>query len=144
MKTYDTIQLIEGLNAMLAREYACTIPFGVDSRFRRLQDMSSTEIAHAAKLRKRICALGGIPTIGVEGGGECGKTLEGLPRFDPLLPETLTDVVRNDQEYHDQLRDCAPVWEEDVPRKSLRLRPDPRTGGHNRAVEDSSPIDSED
>ena len=68
MQNNDNPLLIEVLNRMLAKEHACAIRYAthaamvvgpyVDPVSARFQEIASDEIAHAGKLRERICALG--------------------------------------------------------------------------------------
>ena len=70
--------LIDALNRMLAKEHACAIRYAthaalvggpyVDPIVQRFQEISSDEVGHARLLRKRICALGGMPTMEVDTG----------------------------------------------------------------------------
>ena len=64
---------------MLAKEHACAIRYATHAAMvtgpyvdpespHRFQEIASDEIAHAGKLRERICALGGTPTMAVDGG----------------------------------------------------------------------------
>ena len=67
--------LIEALNRMLAQEHACAIRYAThaatvngpsaEAVAARLREISADEITHADKLRKRILALGGTPTMDV-------------------------------------------------------------------------------
>jgi len=130
MEHPDNPRLIEALNRMLAKEHGCAIRYAthaamvigpyVEPASRRFQEIASDEIAHAAKLRKRICALGGIPTMDVDGGdlraattlGEMiesnlqeergaiedyAKILRDIPRLDVLLCRTLEDFLKDEQ-----------------------------------------------
>lgn len=68
--------LIEDLNRMLAQEYACVIRYSTHAAVltgpyreaiaRRLLEIASDEAGHAQRLRDRICALGGTPTMKID------------------------------------------------------------------------------
>src|SRR5579885_445805 len=68
-------KMIEALNRMLSQEHACAIRFAThaaivtgpyaDTVKTRLKEISGDEVLHAAKLRDRILALGGTPTMNV-------------------------------------------------------------------------------
>jgi len=86
MDNNENIHLIDDLNRMLAKEYACAIRYAthatlvtgpsVDPVSERFQEISSDEILHAGLLRKRICALGGTQTMQVDAGNlEAAATL---------------------------------------------------------------------
>ncbi len=144
METHDDSSLIDTLNRMLAKEHACAIRYAthaalitgphVDPVSKRLQEIASDEIVHAAKLRKRIRALGGMPTMKVDGGWhlpsltlgdivaenlreereaieEYGEILKTIPRLDALLYETLEDILKDEQEHLEELLDLVPPAE---------------------------------
>lgn len=137
-------RLIDALNRMLAKEHACAIRYAthaalingpyVDPVSRRLQEISADEIEHAVKLRKRIRALGGMPTMKVDSGwrlpsvtladiltenireereaiDEYGEILQIVPRFDVLLFDTLEDILKDEQEHLEELLDLVPPGE---------------------------------
>lgn len=68
-------KLIIALNSMLSQEHACAIRYAThaavvtgpyaDSLQARLKEISNDEMLHAEKLRERILALGGMPTLEV-------------------------------------------------------------------------------
>lgn len=68
-------KLIETLNKMLSQEHACAIRYAThaavvvgpyaDTIQARLKEIATDEISHAEKLRDRILALGGMPTLEV-------------------------------------------------------------------------------
>src|SRR3989338_5640885 len=72
MKNED---LIAALNRMLSQEHACAIRYAThaavvtgpyaDAVQARLKEISTDEVLHAEKLRDRILALKGIPTLEV-------------------------------------------------------------------------------
>jgi bacterioferritin len=139
MKTENS-ELLEELNRMLAQEHACAIRYATHSAMvngpsaeavaARLKEISSDEIAHAEKLRKRILALGGTPTMDVqrddlkaastlkdildinvleERGAieQYGRILETLPKLNVLLYETVEEILRDEQEHLEELRNLG-------------------------------------
>src|SRR5579864_1473390 len=81
--------LLEALNKMLAQEHACAIRYATHAAMvtgpsaeavaARLREISSDEITHAEKLRKRILALGGTPTMEVQRDDfSAASTLKGM------------------------------------------------------------------
>lgn len=177
MEQNDKPTLIEALNRMLAKEHGCAIRYAthaamvtgpyVDPVSARFQEIASDEIAHAGKLRERICALGGTPTMEAEGGelrpaitlGEMievnlleergaiedySKILEGIPRLDVLLCRTLEDILKDEQEHLEELIELAPMREEHSSRKQVRIRLDSRTGVTAQQPAQMSPLDSRD
>ena len=132
---------IDALNRMLAKEHACAIRYAthaslitgphVDPVSKRLQEIADDEIVHAGKLRRRIRALGGMPTMKVDAGThppsltlgdiveenileereaikEYREILKGTSRLDVLLYETLEDILKDEQEHLEELQDLAP------------------------------------
>lgn len=173
----DKPRLIEALNGMLAKEHACAIRYAthaalitgpyVDPVSKRFREIASDEVEHAALLRKRICVLGGIPTLKVDGGElptaltlgemveenlreergaieEYGRILEEIPRLDVLLYETLEDILKDEQEHLEELMDLVPMSEENIPRRQLQVRRDSRAAVIARQVGDLSPPDLRD
>jgi Bacterioferritin (cytochrome b1) len=71
----DNQKMIESLNRMLAQEHACAIRYATHAAVitgpysetvkARLKEISGDEVLHAEKLRDRIQALGGEPTMDV-------------------------------------------------------------------------------
>jgi len=133
----DSRALVEALNRMLAQEHACAIRYAThaatvsgpsaEAIAARLLEISADEIAHARKLRKRILALGGVPTMDVsredlkasptlkgildinvleERGAveQYRKILESIPRLDVLLYETVEEILRDEQEHLEELQ----------------------------------------
>jgi len=74
----DTKKIIEGLNRMLEQEHACAIRYAThaavvtgpyaESVAARLKEIAGDEREHAGKLRARIAALGGTPSMQVSTG----------------------------------------------------------------------------
>lgn len=68
-------QLIEALNGLLSQEHACAIRYATHAAVvtgpyadivqARLEEIASDEVSHAKKLRDRILAVGGLPTMDV-------------------------------------------------------------------------------
>jgi bacterioferritin len=161
MQNNDTPLLIEALNRMLAKEHACAIRYAthaamvvgpyVDPVSARFQEIASDEIDHAWKLRERICALGGTPTMDVDGGErpaaatfgemieanleeergaieEYSRILGTIPRPNVLLRRTLEDILKDEQEHVEELMDLAPVREGNGSRRQTRVRLEARRG----------------
>jgi bacterioferritin len=136
MPTQEHSKLIEALNRMLAQEHACAIRYATHAAVisgpyseaisARLKEIASDEIEHAQKLRGRITALGGIPTMSVqvedfkpasklkeilevniseERGAiaSYGKIVESIPRANVILFETLEDILKDEQEHLEEL-----------------------------------------
>jgi bacterioferritin len=177
MENVDNPRLIEALNRMLAKEHACAIRYAthaamvtgpyVDPVSKRFQEIASDENDHAGKLRKRICALGGTPTMEVDGGNfsaaitlgemievnlleereaivEYAKILEDVPRLDVLLSRTLEDILKDEQEHLEELMDLAPMRGENSSRMQARIRLDARTGVTAQQPGEVSSLDSRD
>jgi len=177
MQNDDNPFLIELLNRMLAKEHACAIRYAthaamvvgpyVDPVSARFQEIASDEIAHAGKLRERICALGGTPTMEVYDGErhaavtlgemieanlkeergaieEYSKILQTIPRLNVLLYRTLEDILKDEQEHLEELMDLAPVREGNSSRTQTRVRLEARTGVTAQQSEHISSLDSRD
>jgi bacterioferritin len=177
MQNNDNPLLIEALNRMLAKEHACAIRYAthaamvvgpyVDPVSARLQEIASDEIAHAGKLRERIRALGGTPTMEVDGGErqaavtlgemieanleeergaieEYSKILGTIPRLNVLLFRTIEDILKDEQEHLEELLDLAPMREENGSRRQTRIRLDSRTGVAAQQPGHISSLDSRD
>jgi len=142
METNPNAALIETLNRMLSREHACAIryathaavmtgPFG-ETLSRRLKEIASDEIEHAEKLRERIFALGGAPTMDVhpdelatapglakilelnireerKAVEEYGRLLQTIPRLNVILYETVEGILRDEQEHLEELLTLMPM-----------------------------------
>lgn len=177
MEDPESLRLIEDLNRMLAKEHACAIRYAthaaliagpyVDPISQRLRGIATDEIDHASQLRKRICALGGVPTMRVDDGEippaltleaileenvreereaieDYGKLLDGIPRHDVLLYETLEDILKDEQEHLEELMDLIPGRKGILPRGPIRARQDSRTAAAARRAGDVPPMDSRD
>ena len=132
--------LVEALNRMLAQEHACAIRYATHAAMvkgpsaeavaARLREISADEITHADKLRKRILALGGVPTMDVhrddlkpastlqsivainvqeEQGAvtQYAQILATIPPQDVLLYETVEEILRDEQEHLEELRNLV-------------------------------------
>lgn len=129
-------ELIEALNRMLAQEHACAIRYAThaavitgpyaDAVATRLKEIATDELLHAEKLRDRILALGGTPTMDVrtedlkaattlehilrvniaeEEAAIRGYTtiLEGLSLSNVILFQTIQEIIRDEQEHLEEL-----------------------------------------
>lgn len=170
METSDNPRLIAALNRMLAKEHACSIRYAthaamvvgpwVEPVSKRFLEISSDEIEHASKLRKRIRALGGTPTMKVDAGNlqtagtleemievnlqeereaveEYTALLKSVPRLNVLLFRTLEDILQDEQEHLEELHDLL-IVEKDQDRLEVR------TGVLAQEPEQMSSIDSRD
>ena len=177
MQNNDSPLLIEVLNRMLAKEHACAIRYAthaamvvgpyIDPVSARFQEIASDEIDHAGKLRERICALGGTPTMDVDGGKhpaaatlgemieanleeereaieEYSRILGTIPQRDVLLRRTLEDILKDEQEHLEELLDLTPVREGNGSRRQTRVRIEARTGVTALQPEQISSLDSRD
>lgn len=133
MENHD---LIEKLNAILRQEHACAIRYATHAAVvtgpyaeavsARLQEISGDEIEHAIKLRDRIVALGGKPTMDVsvedlteaydlptilkvnmrEEADAIAAYLEILklvPESNVMLYRTLQDIIQDEQDHLEEL-----------------------------------------
>ncbi|HLF93985.1 MAG TPA: ferritin-like domain-containing protein [Planctomycetota bacterium] len=141
METQEHDAIVEALNGMLAKEHSCAIryathaavltgPFG-ETLSRQLKEIASDEIEHAEKLRDRVFALGGAPTMNVhpyatgpfatlaemldanireERGAieEYTRILQMIPRMNVILYETVEDILRDEQEHLEKLLTVKP------------------------------------
>jgi bacterioferritin (cytochrome b1) len=170
-------RLIEALNRMLAKEHACAIRYAthavlitgpyVDPVSARLREIASDEIGHAGQLRKRICALGGMPTMNVDGSGlspaltlgdmleenireereaieDYEKILADIPPLQVLLYETLEDILKDEQEHLEELMNLVPGREENISRSRLEVPGESRTAVLAGHVGEVSSLDSRD
>jgi bacterioferritin (cytochrome b1) len=160
MDNNENSHLIEDLNRMLAKEHACAIRYAthatlvtgpcVDPVSERFQEISSDEVRHAVLLRKRICALGGTPTMNVDAGNleaaatlgdmievnvreeseaivEYSGILKNVPRLNVLLYRTLEDILKDEQEHLEELLALSPMSGDQGFRKQSRFPLDVRT-----------------
>jgi bacterioferritin len=129
-------QTIAALNQMLAQEHACAIRYATHAAIvsgpysetvaTRLKEIAGDETLHAEKLRDRILALGGTPTMDVsvkdlisaetldeilsvnideEREAIKGYTqiLESIPISNVILFQTLQELIRDEQEHLEEL-----------------------------------------
>jgi bacterioferritin len=129
-------KLIEALNRMLAQEHACAIRYATHAAIvsgpysetvaARLKEISTDEVLHAEKLRDRILALGGTPTMDVSSADLKPATsleeilainideeadairsyteiLEGLSMSNVILFQTIQEIIRDEQEHLEEL-----------------------------------------
>lgn len=134
-------QAVASLNGMLAREHACAIRYATHAAVitgpwseavaARLREIASDETAHAEKLRARITALGGTPTMHVEAEDlkpayrlqeildvniaeerlaiqDYRRILEGIPPLEVILFETLEGILMEEQEHLEELEQLRP------------------------------------
>jgi bacterioferritin (cytochrome b1) len=132
----DHKELIAALNGMLEQEHACAIRYATHAAViegpysetvaTRLKEIAADEWLHAEKLRDRILALGGTPTMGVstedlrpartldailtvniaeEKEAIEGYTviLEQVPISNVILFQTLQELIRDEQEHLEEL-----------------------------------------
>jgi bacterioferritin len=132
----DDAKLVESLNRMLAQEHACAIRYATHAAIiagpysetvsARLKEIGTDELLHAEKLRDRILALGGTPTMDVstadlkaaatleailevniaeERHAIQGYTeiLEGLSMSNVILFQTIQEIIRDEQEHLEEL-----------------------------------------
>ena len=128
--------LIDDLNRMLAQEHACAIRYATHAAIvtgpyaeavaARLKEISGDEVLHAEKLRDRILALDGTPTMQVssedlksastleeilkinieeELGAIKGYTaiLEKISPSNVILFQTIQEIIRDEQEHLEEL-----------------------------------------
>lgn len=142
MKAIDNTALVGALNGMLAKEHSCAIryathaavltgPFG-ETLSRQLKEIASDEIDHAGRLRERVFALGGAPTMEVRPDmlkpsstlaemldaniqeersavEEYTRILQMIPRMNVILYETVEDILRDEQEHLEKLLTLKPA-----------------------------------
>lgn len=129
-------ELVAALNEMLEQEHACAIRYSTHAAVvsgpysetvaARLKEIATDEVLHAEKLRDRILALGGTPSMGVsvadlkpartldtilkvniaeEQSAIAGYTriLEEVPISNVILFQTLQELIRDEQEHLEEL-----------------------------------------
>ena len=129
-------KLTQSLNRMLAQEHACAIRYATHAAIvsgpysetvaARLKEISTDEILHAEKLRARILALGGTPTMDVSTADLKPATsleeilevniaeeadairsyteiLESLSMSNVILFQTIQEIIRDEQEHLEEL-----------------------------------------
>lgn len=132
----NTKELINKLNAMLKQEHACAIRYAThaavisgpasDSIKARFKEISSDEVMHAEKLRDRIIALGGEPTMDISiedlksaktldqmlnintaeekhAIAEYSELLSLIPQSNVILYQTILEIIRDEQEHLEEL-----------------------------------------
>lgn len=132
----DDPKLVEALNRMLAQEHACAIRYATHAALvagpysetvsARLKEIGTDELLHAEKLRDRILALGGMPTMEVskedlkaattldsilevniaeEEAAIRGYTeiLERISMSNVILFQTVQEIIRDEQEHLEEL-----------------------------------------
>ena len=132
----ENAKIIEALNRMLSQEHACAIRYSTHAAVlsgpysetvaTRLREIATDELLHAEKLRDRILALGGNPTMKVrsedlkqattleeildvnieeEKGAIRGYTaiLEELSMSNVILFQTIQEIIRDEQEHLEEL-----------------------------------------
>lgn len=177
MERNDNPRLIDDLNRMLAKEHACAIRYAthaslvcgpsMDPLSARFREIAKDEISHAEKLRKRICGLGGLPTMDVDAGdlrkavtlgemieinileergaiSDYAQILATVPRLDVLLRRTLEDILKDEQEHLEELSALAPLREAQASRSQTQGRVETRTGVIAQNPADVSSLDSRD
>ncbi len=138
----DEKKLIDALNKMLSQEYACAIRYATHAAIvsgpyaetvaARLKEISGDELIHAEKLRGRIVAMGGTPTMQVsaedlkaasslqqilevnieeEKGAIRSYTqiMEGVASTNVILFQTLQEIIRDEQEHLEELENLQQV-----------------------------------
>jgi len=128
--------LINGLNRMLAQEHACAIRYATHAAVvtgpyaetvaARLKEISGDEVLHAEKLRQRILALGGTPTMDVHTEDlkpastlkeilqiNIKEELEAIRGYTAILDtvapsnvilfQTIQEIIRDEQEHLEEL-----------------------------------------
>ena len=129
-------KLTQSLNRMLAQEHACAIRYATHAAIvsgpysetvaARLKEISTDEILHAEKLRARILALGGTPTmdvstadlkpatsleeileVNIEEEADAIRSyteiLESLSMSNVILFQTIQEIIRDEQEHLEEL-----------------------------------------
>lgn len=133
--------IIHALNKILEQEHACAIRYAThaavitgpysESVSARLKEIAGDEIDHAEKLRDRITALGGVPSMKVSTEDlKYADTLEAIlainiqeerdaiiayeqvfkitPVENVILYQTLQELIRDEQEHLEELEDLLP------------------------------------
>lgn len=129
-------KLIEKMNEMLSQEHACAIRYAThaavitgpasESIKARLKEISEDEVKHAEKLRDRITALGGKPTLDISLGdlkeaydlenilkinmreeadaiAMYTEILKMVPSTNAILYDTIRDILEDEQEHMEEL-----------------------------------------
>lgn len=134
--TLDKKKIIEDLNEVLQQEHACAIRYATHAALvkgpysedvsARLKEIASDEREHAEKLRDRITALGGIPSMRVEQAdliearelkrilhvnigeeksaiAKYRALLSRIPQDEVILFETIEHILKDEQEHLEEL-----------------------------------------
>lgn len=137
----DKKMVINALNKILEQEHACAIRYATHAAViqgpyaetvaARLKEIAGDEIDHAEKLRDRITALGGVPSMQVSTGDlKYADTLEEIlainiqeerdaiiayeavfkviPPENVILYQTLQYLIRDEQEHLEELENLLP------------------------------------
>jgi bacterioferritin (cytochrome b1) len=129
-------ELIEKLNKMLRQEHACNIRYATHAAVvsgpssepisARLKEISGDEAEHAEKLRERIVALGGKPTMAIatedlkeayelkdilainmreenDAIALYTEILAMVPETNVILYRTLQDIIKDEQDHLEEL-----------------------------------------
>lgn len=133
--------IIDGLNKMLEQEHACAIRYAThaavvsgpysEAVMARLKEISGDEVMHAEKLRDRILALGGVPSMQVstkdliaadnldeileiniaeekDAISSYIKLLKNIPLENVILYQTIQEIIRDEQEHLEELEALQP------------------------------------
>lgn len=134
-------EIIASLNRILEQEHACAIRYATHAAVvtgpysetikARLKEIAQDEIDHAEKLRDRITALGGRPSIQVsvadlkyadtlneildinileerEAIRAYEEVFRRIPVENVILYQTLQELIRDEQEHLEELEDLRP------------------------------------
>lgn len=130
------IILVDTLNRMLSQEHACAIRYATHAAVltgpyaeavaARLKEISADELLHAEKLRGRILALGGTPTMAVRAEDfkpataladilriNIDEETDAIQRYTEILNtvspsnvilfQTMQEIIRDEQEHLEEL-----------------------------------------
>lgn len=136
MTAMNDTELITTLNGMLEQEHACAIRYLTHAAMvsgpyaeavqARLKEIAGDEHLHAEKLRDRIVALGGTPSMGVSAADlkpartldaiikvnveeeknaieRYTSILEEVPISNVILFQTIQEILRDEQEHLEEL-----------------------------------------
>jgi len=133
--------IIDGLNKMLEQEHACAIRYAThaavvsgpysEAVMARLKEISGDEVTHAEKLRDRILALGGVPSMQIstkdlvaadklekildiniaeekDAIHSYTQLLKNIPVENVILYQTIQEIIRDEQEHLEELEALQP------------------------------------
>ena len=136
----DYTKIIEMLNKVLEQEHACSIRYATHAAMvtgpyaetvaARLKEISGDEVLHAEKLRDRILALGGTPSMNVSledlkyganleemlainiaeekhAISEYLKILRETSEENVILYQTIQEIIRDEQEHLEELENLV-------------------------------------